>query len=114
MKSGPLTRIAAMTLFAALSIPVALAAQQEPGSKLASSSTDRDAIRSQPAATGLASLPLEAQASISAQLAKLTASDGAALDYLGYSAAISGDTVVVGAPLATIGSNILQGAAYVR
>ena len=31
------------------------------------------------------------------QTAKLTASDGAAGDYFGYSVAISGDTVVVGA-----------------
>jgi probable HAF family extracellular repeat protein len=71
------------------------------------------AAQERPAAAGLASLPPEAQASISAQLAKLRASDGAALDYLGYSVAVSGNTVVVGAPIATIGSNIVQGAAYV-
>jgi hypothetical protein len=71
------------------------------------------AAQERPAAAGLASLPPEAQASISAQLANLRASDGAALDYLGYSVAVSGNTVVVGAPIATIGSNIVQGAVYV-
>jgi hypothetical protein len=43
-----------------------------------------------------------------AQEAKLTASDGAAFDQLGFSVAASGDTVVAGAPNATVG-----GAAYV-
>jgi hypothetical protein len=47
------------------------------------------------------------------ETAKLTASDGAVDDQFGYSVAISGDTVVVGAPLAEIGSNTNQGAAYV-
>jgi hypothetical protein len=47
------------------------------------------------------------------QQAKLTASDGAAYDFFGESVAISGDTVVVGAHLAKIGSNLYQGAAYV-
>jgi hypothetical protein len=47
------------------------------------------------------------------QAAKLTASDGAAGDSLGRSVAISGDTVVAGAPSATVGSNSEQGAAYV-
>ncbi|HVI11034.1 MAG TPA: FG-GAP repeat protein, partial [Candidatus Binatia bacterium] len=47
------------------------------------------------------------------QLAKLTASDGASGTWLGYSIAISGSTVVVGAPQATVGSNTYQGAAYV-
>ncbi|MGA2186685.1 MAG: FG-GAP repeat protein, partial [Bryobacteraceae bacterium] len=47
------------------------------------------------------------------QLAELTASDGAAGDQLGFSVAISGDTVVVGAPSAKIGNNVWQGAAYV-
>jgi hypothetical protein len=45
--------------------------------------------------------------------AKLTASDGATFDLFGWSVAISGDTVVVGAPLAEIGANTNQGAAYV-
>jgi hypothetical protein len=47
------------------------------------------------------------------QLAKLTASDAAQGDQLGFTVAISGDTVVAGAPFAKIGSNINQGAAYV-
>jgi hypothetical protein len=50
------------------------------------------------------------------ETAKLTASDGVADDGLGYSAGISGNTVVVGAPYATIGSDpdeTEQGAAYV-
>jgi hypothetical protein len=47
------------------------------------------------------------------QLAELTASDGTKIDNLGRSVAISGSTVVVGAPEATVGSNQGQGAAYV-
>ena len=44
---------------------------------------------------------------------KLTASDGAAGDRFGYSVAISGETVVVGAHRDDIGANIDQGSAYV-
>jgi hypothetical protein len=47
------------------------------------------------------------------QQAKLTASDGAANDNLGNSVAISGATIFVGAPNATIGGNSSQGAVYV-
>ena len=47
------------------------------------------------------------------QQAELTASDGAAGDYLGLSVAVSGTTAVVGAPLRTVGPNYEQGAAYV-
>jgi hypothetical protein len=49
------------------------------------------------------------------QTAKLTASDGAAGDFMGLSAAISSDgrTIVAGAFDAMIGSNSQQGAAYV-
>jgi FG-GAP repeat protein len=47
------------------------------------------------------------------QQAKLTAPDGANMDKFGFSVAISGDTAVVGAPLAKVGSYIYQGAAYV-
>ena len=47
------------------------------------------------------------------QTAKLTASDGAASDEFGSSVSISGNTVVVGAPDATVGGNTQQGAAYV-
>ena len=49
------------------------------------------------------------RASDGAQLAKLTASDGAAGDHFGHSVAIDGDTVVVGAR----GVNTQTGAAYV-
>ena len=46
---------------------------------------------------------------------KLTASDGAPGDLFGYSVGISGngDTIVVGAPFASFGSSLNQGAAYV-
>jgi formylmethanofuran dehydrogenase subunit D len=49
------------------------------------------------------------------QTAKLTASDGAATDTLGFSVAISADgsTVVAGAPNAQIGTHYGQGAVYV-
>jgi hypothetical protein len=46
------------------------------------------------------------------ETAKLTASDGAERDFFGYSAAVSGDTVVVGAG-ATVNGNPEEGAAYV-
>jgi hypothetical protein len=45
--------------------------------------------------------------------AKLTASDGRGGDFLGGSVAISGGTIVAGAPNAPVGSNEYQGAAYV-
>ncbi len=45
--------------------------------------------------------------------AKLTASDGAASGWFGSSVSISGNTVVVGSPSATVGGNGQQGAAYV-
>jgi hypothetical protein len=47
------------------------------------------------------------------QEAKLTASDAALHDWLGSSVAISGDTVVVGAPGKGTGNNVYEGAAYV-
>jgi hypothetical protein len=47
------------------------------------------------------------------QRAELTASDGGAGDGLGYSVAVSGDTVVAGADLHQVGSNSQQGAVYV-
>src|SRR5450631_3135441 len=48
-----------------------------------------------------------------AQLAELTASDGAAGNAIGTAVAISGNAVVVGAPDETINGNTYQGAAYV-
>lgn len=47
------------------------------------------------------------------QTATLSASDGAVGDNFGSSVSIAGNTIVVGAPSATIGSNEQQGAAYV-
>lgn len=44
---------------------------------------------------------------------KITAPDGGALDQFGFSVAISGDTVVVGALLDTVNGNFEQGSAYV-
>jgi hypothetical protein len=44
---------------------------------------------------------------------KLTASDGAASDSFGSSVAISGETIVVGAEGDDVGTNVLQGSAYV-
>ncbi len=46
------------------------------------------------------------------QTAELTASDGAANDDLS-SVAISGDTIVAGVPVRTVGNNVAQGAVYV-
>ena len=51
--------------------------------------------------------------SVYTQLAELTESDGQSLDQLGYSVAISGNTIAVGAPYASIGANVHQGAIYV-
>ncbi len=47
------------------------------------------------------------------QQTELAASDGVAGDYFGSSVAISGNTALIGAATKTIGSNTLQGAAYV-
>ena len=47
------------------------------------------------------------------QAAELTASDGLPGDGFGTSVSISGDTVVVGAPDATINEHVMEGAAYV-
>jgi hypothetical protein len=47
------------------------------------------------------------------QQAKLTASDGSAYDYFGYSVSISGDYALIGAPYDFIGANTNQGSAYI-
>lgn len=47
------------------------------------------------------------------QTQKLVADDGTVGDAFGFSVSISGDTILVGAPYATIGANGGQGAAYV-
>ena len=57
--------------------------------------------------------PLTIDPLIVASENKLQASDGAASDQLGISAAIDGDTVVVGAYLDDVGANVNQGSAYV-
>ncbi len=46
------------------------------------------------------------------QTAELTASDGAAGDLLGTGVAIRGDSILTGAPLATVNGNQSQGAVY--
>ncbi|HEY2354729.1 MAG TPA: hypothetical protein VGH79_07530 [Gaiellaceae bacterium] len=47
------------------------------------------------------------------QTARLTASDGAAYDALGWTVSVSGDTVAAGAPLRSVGDNGAQGTVYV-
>lgn len=47
------------------------------------------------------------------QVQKLTASDGAEFDQFGFSVAISGDRMVIGAEEADINGNAAQGAAYI-
>jgi hypothetical protein len=47
------------------------------------------------------------------ETAKLTASDASAGSSFGFDVAVSGDTVVVAAPTATVGGNFEQGAVYV-
>jgi hypothetical protein len=47
------------------------------------------------------------------ETAQLTASDGGAFDFFGFSVAISADTVVVGADYHNVGANVSQGAGYV-
>src|ERR1700683_3132287 len=72
-------------------------------------------------ASGWTSLPPAAKSSIysaltrdpAIKMATLTASDGGVDDTLGWNVAISGDTVAVAAPGATIGANAQQGAVYI-
>jgi hypothetical protein len=47
------------------------------------------------------------------ETAKLTASDGATLDWFGYSAALDGDTIVIGAPGGPTGPSTVPGAVYI-
>ncbi len=64
----------------------------------------------------VANLPAAARQAISSALgqeAELTPSDGVAGDGYGDSVAISGNTVVVAAPFATVGGNSSAGAVYV-
>lgn len=57
--------------------------------------------------------PAAGWAGLLTESAKLVASDGAREDFFGASVAVSGDTVVVGAPDHKIGPNFFQGLAYV-
>jgi hypothetical protein len=61
----------------------------------------------------LSATPSHAVPVLLGQRAMLTAADGAASDHLGRSLAISGDTVIVGAPDAQIGIHARAGAVYV-
>jgi hypothetical protein len=79
-----------------------VAAQKEISSAIAQ---DQNANQASPAASGVAASMTQA--------AELTASNGAANDELGYSVAVSQDTIVVGAPYATVGGHSDQGVAYV-
>ncbi len=57
--------------------------------------------------------PAGGWANTSNYTARLTAGDGAAYDWFGFSVAGSGSIVLVGAPQHQVGGNIQQGAAYV-
>ena len=48
-----------------------------------------------------------------AKTGSITSSDGAAGDWFGWSVAVSGDTIVAGAPLHDVGKHVNQGAVYV-
>ena len=58
-------------------------------------------------------MPASGWANTTTQAAELSASDGAAADGLGYSVAVSGNTVVAGARFHQVGANGHQGAVYV-
>jgi hypothetical protein len=60
-----------------------------------------------------AEYPLKIDPILIAEIAKLTASDGAAGDNFGQSVSIYGDTVAVGARFDDIGANSNQGSAYI-
>ena len=80
--------------------------------------THGSAGQARSALVGQPQAPLAVQALIShvdqfVQRAKLTASDGTEFDELGTSVAVSGNTIAVGAPNATVGANFEQGAVYV-
>jgi hypothetical protein len=57
--------------------------------------------------------PASGWKSTSKYAAKLTASDGKTDDWFGLDVGVHGNTVVAGAPYATVGTNSQQGAAYV-
>ncbi len=67
---------------------------------------------SSPGAAYVFTMPAAGWANMT-ETAKVTASDAAGVDEFGGSVAISGGTLVVGAPGAAVGANVDQGAAYV-
>jgi hypothetical protein len=66
-----------------------------------------------PGATYVYVKPAGGWKSTSKYAAKLTASDGKTDDWFGFAVGVHGNTVVAGAPSATVGSNSQQGASYV-
>ena len=81
------------------------------GTVVAGADDEFDSPRQNP---GAAYVFVEPQAGWSSetQTAKLTASDGAPGDFLGNTVAIHGNTVIAGAPFATVKGDSEQGAAY--
>lgn len=89
----------------------------------ADSRTEANGSFASRSSAGWSSLPAQARQSIMATLrdddfvwiqeAELDASDGVSQDWFGYSVAVDGTTVVVGAWGHTVGSNYGQGAVYV-
>ena len=57
--------------------------------------------------------PVSGWATTSTFAAKLTAPDSGSGDYFGSAVAVSGGTIIAGAPVTTVGGHSLQGAAYV-
>jgi nucleoside-specific outer membrane channel protein Tsx len=93
-----------------------------PVTKTASPESSASSSSAGKSATGWSSLPPEAQRTVRAALEtdntwiqqqELLAPDGAAGDQFGASLAVSGSTLVIGAPQHAVGSNASQGAAYV-
>ena len=71
-------------------------------------------VAAAPAGAAAADVPAEALlAQLALQQAELTAGDGAANDYFGFSVAISGETALIGAPYRDIAGQADAGAVYV-
>jgi len=102
----------AIAILAAMAWKVQVAAGQQQVSRNGSP-TGNEIKKAGPLVAVLAGLAFDGQSTFADPLAKLAASDGVAFDYLGYSVAVSGDTVAVGAALARTDSNPLEGAVYV-
>jgi hypothetical protein len=103
-RRGP---VAAILLTSALAVLLAaMLAGAAAASAAPMRAAEASAAQPQGSAQGLMAL-------LALQQAQLTAGDGGAEDYFGYSVAIAGDTALVGAALDTVGSNNSQGSAYV-